>query len=123
MAQAMGCWMARQAHFSARCPEGPDEDASTDRRGTGDIGEDPARVAMARPQSAQSLEHRLRKRHMAFLVALADDAQHAIGAVDGGDLESGGLGDAQAAGIDQREAGLMDGIADRTQQLANLAIR
>jgi hypothetical protein len=107
----------------ARRREGPDEDASADRRGASDIGEDPARVAMACPQSAQFLEHRLWKRHEALLVTLADDAQHAIGTVDGGDLESGGLGDTQAAGIDQREAGLVDGIPDCIQQLASLTIR
>jgi hypothetical protein len=61
--------------------------------------------------------------HTAFLVAFADDPQHAVGTVDGGDLESGGLADAQAAGVGQREAGLVDGIADWSQQLANLAIR
>ena len=44
-------------------------------------------------------ERRLRQGQATFLAALADDAQHPVGAVDGGDLESGGLADAQAAGV------------------------
>ena len=67
----------------------------------------------------------MRHRHDAFLVALADDPQQAAGLVDGGDGESGGLADAEAAGIHQAEAaqwigsrrlepvlGLVDGSGD-----------
>ena len=99
MAQAVRRGMSRQLHLGAGCHEGPDENAAADRRGTGGIGKDPARVAMTRPQAAQRFERRLRQGHATFLAALADDAQHPVGAVDGGDLESGGLADAQAAGV------------------------
>ena len=65
---------------------------------------------MGPPEAAQVVEDRLRQRHQAFLVALADDAQQPMSAVDGADLQRGGLADAQAAGIHDNEARLVVGF-------------
>ena len=79
--------------------EGADQDMGGDGAGPSAIGKQPAPVAMVlrRPHSAQALVDRLGHRHDAFLVALADDSQQAAGLVDGGDGESSGFADAQAA--------------------------
>jgi hypothetical protein len=72
--------------------------------------------------AAQVVQDRLGQRHPAFPVALADHPQHAMGRVDRRDLERGGLADPQAAGVHQREARLVDGIADRAEEAADLGI-
>src|SRR5208337_4252378 len=56
---------------------------------------------------AEIVENRLWQRHQPLLVALADDAQHPAGTVDGGDFQRRGLADPQAAGIHNGQAGAM----------------
>ena len=86
------------------------------------IGEQPAAVAMGAPQAFQFVEDRLWQRHQPLLVALADDAQHLIGPVDGANLEGGGLADAQATRIHDGEAGLVNRVADTPEQLPDLIL-
>jgi len=71
-----------------------------DRRISMSVGEQPATVAMGPPQAAQLVENWLWQRHQPLLVALADDAQHPVGA----DFRRGGLADAQATRIHDGEA-------------------
>src|SRR5208283_5057195 len=46
---------------------------------------------MGAPQAAEIVENRLWQRYQPLLVALADDAQHLVGPVNGADLQRGGL--------------------------------
>ena len=78
---------------------------------------------MGPPQAAQLVENRLWQRHQPLLVALADDAQHLVGPVDGADLQRGGLADAQAARIHDGEARLVDRVADTAEQAPDLILR
>ena len=77
---------------------------------------------MGAPQAFQFVEDRLWQRHQPLLVALADDAQHLIGPVDGANLEGGGLADAQATRIHDGEAGLVNRVADTPEQLPDLIL-
>ena len=76
--------------------------AVIERRVTEVVGEQPTAIVVGQPQLAQLVENRLRQRHEPLLVALADDAQHLVGPVDGTDFQCGGLADAQTTGIPAR---------------------
>ena len=94
-----------------------------ERRITGMVGEQPAAVVMGPPQPAEFVEDRLRQRHEPLLVALADNTQHLVGAVDGTDFQRGGLTDAQTARIHDGEAGLVNRVADAAEKVSDLIIR
>ena len=87
------------------------------------IGEEPARIAVGLPERTQAIQYRLRQRHEPLPVALADDAKLQIGAVDGADFQGRGLAYAQAAGVHEGEAGLVDGYPHAAQQCADLLVR
>jgi hypothetical protein len=93
---------------------------STPVVGARGIGEQPAAVPVARPHAAQIVQDRLWQGNPAFLVPLADHAQQPVGAVDRRDLKGGRLADAQAAGVHDGEARLVDGTSDRLEELADL---
>ena len=78
---------------------------------------------MGLPERPQAIQHRLRQRHQPLPVALADDAKLHIGAVDGADFQGRGLADAQAAGVHEGEAGLVNGYPHAAQQCADLPVR
>src|SRR5271165_5454520 len=52
----------------------------------------------------------------------ANDAQNAAGLVDGGDGESGGLADPQAAAVDQAETAAVNRIADSAKNAPNFGM-
>ena len=64
----------------------------------------------------------MRQRHAPLLVAFADDAKGQAGAVDRANLKSHGLADAQAAGVENRKAGLVDRTFYTAEQPADLLI-
>ena len=107
----------------SRSGEGMRQHALVERPVPAPVGEQPARVAMDPPQSAQLVENRLGQQHQPFLVAFANDAQHLVGPVDGADLQRGGFADAQAARIHGGEARPGDRVADVAEQLTNLILR
>jgi hypothetical protein len=74
------------------------------------------------PEGAQVLVDRLRQRNQPLLVAFADDAQDHPLAVDRRDFESGGLRDAQATRVHQREAALVDRIGYAAKEPADLIV-
>ena len=94
-----------------------------ERRITGVVGEQPAAVVVGQPQAAQFIENRLWQRHQPLLVALADNAQHLVGPVDGTDFQCGGLADAQTARIHDGEAGLVDRVTDAVEKVPDLIVR
>ena len=90
--------------------EGAGQHGVAHRAGAGMVGEQPVPVLMGLPQPAQFKEHRPRHRHQPLLVALADDAQRQVGAVDRIDLQVQRLADAQTAGVGERQAGLVNRV-------------
>ena len=95
--------------------KGAGQDIGGEGTGSPAIGEEPAPIAVVvgLPHPPQAVVHLLGHGHDPFLVALADDAQDAIGLVDGGDGKSSGLADPQAAAVNQAETAAVYGIADR----------
>src|SRR5271157_4114331 len=71
---------------------------------------------MGAPQAAEIVENRLWQRRQPLLVALADDAQHLVGPVNGADLQRGGLADAQTTRIHDGKARLVDRVADTAEE-------
>jgi hypothetical protein len=120
VSQAMRGYPALDAGRGDSGGEGIRQHALVDGCITVPVGEQPARVAMGPPQIAQRIENRLWQRCQPLLVALADDAQHVVGPVDGADLQRGGLADAQAARIHDGEACLMDRVVDGAEQKPDL---
>src|ERR1700677_4341817 len=78
---------------------------------------------MGPPQATELVENRLWQRRQPLLVALADDAQHLVGAVNGADLQRGGLADAQTARIHDGQARLVDRVADTAEEMTDLIFR
>src|SRR6185295_2134918 len=89
-------------------PERAFQRLAADRSVAGPAGAQPARVVMCLPEAVQLVEDRLRQRHAAFLVALADDADQPVDAVDRRDLECRSLTDAQTARIHEQQSGFGD---------------
>jgi len=86
VAQRMGRHVAPDAGRNDRGGEGIRYQARVERCVTASIGEQPAGVVMAPPEVAQLGEDGLWQRHQPLLVALADDAQHLVGPVNGANL-------------------------------------
>src|SRR5262249_56360785 len=84
--------------------EGLPERVARDLIITFGVGAEPAPVAMRFPQPAQLGKNRLGQRDRALLVALTDDADQTVLAVDRGHLEGRRLADAEAAGIHQQKS-------------------
>src|SRR5271166_3389939 len=105
------------------CRESAREYPRVERRVSAVVGEQPAAVVMGEPQAAQLVENRLWQRHQPLLVALADDAQHQVGSVNGANLQRGGFADAQAARIHNGEAHLVNRVADNAEQMPDLILR
>jgi len=85
--------------------------------------EEPARVAVCSPEAAQIVKNRLWQRHPPFLVAFADDAQDPVGTINRRDLQGRGLADAQATGVHDGQARLVDRVLYAVQQSADLSVR
>ena len=123
VAQAMRGYPALDTGRGNGGSEGIGQHTLVDRRITVSIGEQPAGVVMGLPEAAQRVEHRLRQRRQPLLVALADDAQHVVGPVNGANFQRGGLADAQAARIHNGETRLVNRVADAAEQEPNLIVR
>ena len=104
--------------------EGADQDVGGDGAGSPAVGKEPAPIAVVLrlPHPPQALMDRLGHGNDPFLVALADDAQEAVGLVDGGDREIGGLADPQAAAVDQAETAPVYRIADAIENAPHLGM-
>src|SRR5208337_2474213 len=63
------------------------------------------------------------QRYQPLLVALADDAQHLVGPINGADLQRGGLADAQTTRIHDGKARLVDRVADTAEEMTDLIFR
>ena len=122
MAQSVRGYPALDACRGGGGGEGTRQHAVIERRVTAVVGEQPAAIAMGPPQAAQLVENRLWQRHQPLLVALADDAQHLVGPVDGANFQRGGFADAQTTGIHDGEAGLVGRVADTAEQATDLII-
>ena len=85
-------------------------------------GEQPLRAAVRLPDRAQHLEEGLGQGQNPFLVSLANQAEHPLFGVDGRDGQFNRLSDAQAVGIDQREAGAIDGFLECGDQAAAVVV-
>jgi hypothetical protein len=119
----MRCHPVAKTRRVSRGGEGMRQHALVERPIPAPIGEQPARVAMGPPHSAQLVENRLGQQHQSLLVAFANDTQHLAGAVDGADLQPGGFADAQAARIHGGEPRPGDRVADVAEQLTDLVLR
>ena len=102
--------------------EGAGQHVVADRPGADAIGKQPAAVAVGQPHPAQFRQHRLRQRDPPFLVPFADDVQRQVGPVDRTDLKGPGLADAQAASVNDREAGFVKRAFYATEQMADLVV-
>jgi len=122
MPQGMRGYAVANARRVSRGGEGVRQHVSVERPISAPIGEQPAWVAMGPPHRAELVENRLGQQHQPLLVALANDTQHLVGAVDGADLQMGGFADAQAARIHGGEARPGDHVADVAEQLTDLLL-
>src|SRR4051812_15635725 len=77
---------------------------------------------MGPPEATQIVQQRLRERHDALLVALADDAHLQVGAVDCADFQACRLADPQAAAVYNSEAHLVDWILHADQERPDLGV-
>jgi len=102
--------------------EGTTEGASTDRPVTGLVGEEPTRVPVGLPELAQLLQNWLGQRDDPLFVALADNTQVTIDAVDRWDLERGSFSGSQPAGVDEGCAGPIDGVPQAWKEIADLGV-
>lgn len=82
----------RQAKGAAQCK-------SIDWFARVGTGEEPARITVRFPELAQFVENWSGQRNPSLLVALADDVEKQIGAIDRFDFESRAFADAQAASV------------------------
>jgi hypothetical protein len=94
MPQRMRREALRDAGFAGRCPKRAPQCVAADWPVVAPVGAQPSRVAMHLPQAAQLVEDRLRQWHSTFLVALANDADHPIDAIDCGHFKGRSLADA-----------------------------
>ena len=91
-------------------------------RGAVSIGEEPLLVAMELPDLPKHGQDRLGQGQGPLLVAFADHPQEHLLGVDGGNGQSDGLADPQAAGVNQRETAAIDRMPDRGNQAAAVLI-
>ncbi len=86
------------------------------------VGEEPRLTTVDLPDLAEHRECGFCEGQGAFFVAFSDDPQkHRLG-VDGGNGQSDGLTESQAAGVDKSETAAVDGLADRGDQTAAVCI-
>lgn len=91
--------------------------------GSADGGEDPLGMSVSAPEVAQQLEHGRRDGHAAVLASLGGaHVHHAPAARKIGDPQRDGLADAQAAVIDQGQAGTEAGLAQGLQEPADFVL-
>ena len=77
---------------------------------------------MGRPEPAQAIQDWLGQRDDPLFVALADDAQLTIDAVDGPDLDRSSFTGTQAAGVDEGRAGFVDRVLQAREEITDLGI-
>lgn len=94
MPQRMRREAFRDAGFADCCPKRAPQRVAADWPVAVPVGAQPSRVTMHLPKAAQLVEDRLRQRHSPFLVALANDADQPVGAIDCGHFECRSLADA-----------------------------
>ena len=85
-------------------------------------GKEPPLAAVGFPDLTEHLEDRFGQRENSFLISLADDVQNHLPGVDCGDGERHRLGNAQAIGVDKREAGPIKGHLERGDQAAAIGV-
>jgi len=123
MAQRVRCDPSGDPRHTGGGLEAAAQHLLVERVGAGAIGEQPARMVVGPPKAAQCVQHRLWQRHAPLLVPLADDPKQQVGIIDRADLQGRGLTDAQAAGVHESEAGLVDGVSDVAQNCTDLSVR
>ena len=98
------------------------QNGAAHRAGAGMVGKQPQGIVVGLPHATQLGEDWLRQRHQPFLIALADDAQRQIGAVDRADLQAQRLADPQTTSIGERQAGFVNRAFYAAEQPADLLI-
>jgi len=122
VAQAVGPKEFIEAAGAAGRIESQASGLAGDGRGIRCLGEDPLGVSVEPPGLSQHVKGLVGEGKGALLVALADDMkEHSFG-VDRRDGEGDGLADPKTAGVDQRETGAVERLADRTDQAAAVGI-
>src|SRR5215831_6640427 len=91
----------RDAGLACGDGEGTGERPASDGAVAGPVGKKPARVLVGLPERPQVIENWPWQRDDPLFVALADDPQLTIDAVDGRDLEGSPFTGTQAAGSDE----------------------
>jgi hypothetical protein len=86
------------------------------------VRKQPQGIVGGLPHATQLGEDWLRQRNQPFLIALADDAQRQIGAVDRADLQAQRLADPQTTSIGERQAGFVNRAFYAAEQPADLLI-
>src|SRR5512144_973519 len=74
------------------------------------------------PQPPQAQKHRFGQRNEPLFVTLADDAKHAVVAVDGTDLKGCRFADPQTAGVHDGKAGSVDRVGYAAKQPADFCV-
>lgn len=85
-------------------------------------GKEPPPAAVRLPDLTEHLENRLGQREGPLLVPLPDDAEQHLLRVDRREGQRDRLGNPQAVGVDEREAGAVDGLLQRGDQAAAVGI-
>jgi len=85
-------------------------------------GKEPPPATVGFPDLAEHQQDRLGQGENPFLVSLTDDVQNHLLGVDRGDGERNRFGNAQAVGVDEREAGPIEGHLERGDQAAAIRI-
>ena len=123
VAQGVGRDLPRDSSRASGVLESAAQHLLVGRVGTQMIGKEPARIAMSLPERPQVIQDRSRQWHKPLSIALADDAKLKIGAVDGADFQGRGFAYAQAAGVHEGEAGLVNRVPHAAQQRPDLLVR
>ena len=77
---------------------------------------------MGCPELAQVVQNCLGEQDDPLFVALAEDPQQTIDAVDGPDLERSSFTGTQAAGVDEGRAGFVDRVLQARKEITDLGI-
>ena len=102
--------------------DGTAERPASDWPVAGLVGKEPTRVPVGRPEFAQVVQNWLWQGNDPLLVALADDPQQTIDAVDGRNLKPSSFSGTQAAGVDDRGAGSVDRVLQARKETTDLGI-
>jgi hypothetical protein len=102
--------------------DSPTECPASDRSVAGLVGKKPPGVLVGLPEFAQAIQDWVGQRDDALLVALADDPQVTIDAVNGPDLECSSFTGTQAAGVDEDATAFVNRVLQARKEIADLGI-